>query len=652
MSTLVFKKFKILGADLGKASCLPDIKNDEYIRAGITVSESVSAEDKVNIGKGMIPTLLPYQIQNGYDRSRKELQLNAAILENEYLKATFVPEMGGRLWSLYDKKTGKELLYANDVFQPGNLALRNAWFSGGVEWNVGIKGHNPLTCSPMFAQKLTDEDGTPMLRMYEFERIREIVYSITAKLNKDVLLVKITIENTSDEDKYMYWWSNIAVDETKETRVIVPTRKAFVCAYEEGAYVLDNTEVPYVYDTDVSYSTNLNRSRDFFYKIPDEEKKWIAAVDRDGYGLVHMSTSLLHGRKLFAWGQGEGGKHWNRWLSDCGKCYIEIQAGLMKTQLEHFIMKGNSSITWTEGYSMVQADVKAVHGQDFDAAIGEIKSLITEKQNKVEKEKFTVSEAEMPVYLGSGWGAVENMLREKPVSEYLTFPCESLGEEQADWLKLFETGELPEADVQKPIKSYVKGQVWIDKLSKAPDNWYKYYQLGVLYFEAQDVKNSYRAFEKSIELYPNAWAYRNIAQLEKNEFHDTDKAVDYMKKAISLKNDYQPLWVNYAESLIAAERYIAWIEEYRGLSDVLKKNGRLEMLYALCLSKTGGHQEALTILNDDFVMPDIREGEFSISHIWLEIHKAVMKENGILEVSDAEVYEKYPLPEELDFRMH
>lgn len=215
------------------------------------------------------------------------------------------------MWSLYDKKTGKELLYANDVFQPGNLALRNAWISGGVEWNIGIKGHNPWTCSLLFAEELTDKDGSPVLRMYEYERIRGIAYSITAKLEKDVLLLHPMIENTSTEPVYMYWWSNIAVNETPNTRVS-PCSTSFWCAYEEGAYYLCNAEIPVNDGVDVTYTTNLERVRDFFYKIPEHEKKWITAVDENGYGLIHISTPKLTGRKVFAWGEGAGGKHWNK----------------------------------------------------------------------------------------------------------------------------------------------------------------------------------------------------------------------------------------------------------------------------------------------------------------------------------------------------
>ena len=48
------------------------------------------------------------------------------------------------------------------MFQPGNLALRNAWFSGGVEWNIGMIGHTPFTMEPMFVNTLTDDDGNPV----------------------------------------------------------------------------------------------------------------------------------------------------------------------------------------------------------------------------------------------------------------------------------------------------------------------------------------------------------------------------------------------------------------------------------------------------------------------------------------------------------
>ncbi|WP_344841667.1 DUF5107 domain-containing protein [Nonomuraea dietziae] len=51
-----------------------------------------------------------------------------------------MPGLGGRLWSLVELSTGRELLHRNPVIQPANLALRDAWFAGGVEWNLGTTG--------------------------------------------------------------------------------------------------------------------------------------------------------------------------------------------------------------------------------------------------------------------------------------------------------------------------------------------------------------------------------------------------------------------------------------------------------------------------------------------------------------------------------
>lgn len=46
MTTLIFEKFKVKGANLGETSCLPDIKNDEYIRAPLTILPDVTEEER------------------------------------------------------------------------------------------------------------------------------------------------------------------------------------------------------------------------------------------------------------------------------------------------------------------------------------------------------------------------------------------------------------------------------------------------------------------------------------------------------------------------------------------------------------------------------------------------------------------------------
>ena len=203
IKSLRLEDYIMPAADLGELNPMPDINNVSYIHATFNVADSLSAEEKKNIGKGKIDTIIPYLLRDGYNRELKERAFKSVVLENDFLKATFLPEVGGRLWSLYDKIEKRELLYVNKIFQPGNLAIRNAWFSGGIEFNVGIRGHNPLTCEPMFVTFSKDKDGEDVLSLYEYERKRGLVYSINARLKEDRLLLTTIVENLSDSPQYM-----------------------------------------------------------------------------------------------------------------------------------------------------------------------------------------------------------------------------------------------------------------------------------------------------------------------------------------------------------------------------------------------------------------------------------------------------------------
>lgn len=654
MTTLIFKDYPILSASLGQSSCLADIHVNSYIRAPISVSDKIVGNDAKYVGKGMISTLLPYTIYDGYNRERKIRNFKGAILENEYVKAVFLPEIGGRLWSLIDKSENKELLYKNDVFQPANLALTNAWFSGGVEWNVGIKGHNPLTCCKLFAQKEYDKDGNEILKMYEYERIRGVVYCIRATLKGKELLVKISIENTSKNDVYMYWWSNIAVPETDKTRVIAPCDKTFYCAYTDGGYFLDKTDMPYVEGKDITYSKNSTRSRDFFFDTENSKEKWICAVDENGKGLMQVSDPILKGRKLFVWGQHQGGRHWNKWLSDKAGAYVEIQAGLLKTQLEHFIMKGESEISWHESYSLVSLDPTIAHGE-FENAVKNA-SVIAKGRMQNANVAFESVKFDDIEHYASGWGYVEEQIRGKKISKYCTFPQNSVTDVEKQWLDLINTGKMIEVDVNDPINSYNVDKHWIGYLENVKDkNWYVLYQLATAYYANDEMEKAKQYYELSIAKKNNAWSQRNIAMLYKNILKQADKACEYMKKAYKLKNDYLPLVIEYAQTLINAKRYNDWIEVYETLCDEFKQNGRIKMLLCACYVKVDELDKAKAILTKDFVVCDIKEGEYSLSAIWQELYaKIIAKQEGISveEVSEKTVFEKYPLYEELDFRMH
>ena len=656
MTELRFEKYTMPAASMGIENTLPDIHRNAYIRAPIAISDNISEEDGRHIGKGLISTLLHYSIQDGYDRAQQLRDFDAAVLENDFLRAVFLPSLGGRLWSLYDKKNGQELLYKNDIFRPANLALRNAWYSGGVEWNVGIKGHNPLTCSPLFTQKAVNAKGEPILRMYELERIRGVVYTVEAALREDALVMNISIENTDDRDVYMYWWSNIAVPETKMTRVIVPTEKSFFCTYTEGRYYLDKGSLSDVSDGDATYAQNAPYSRDFFYDIPEQTDKWIAALHADGSGLLHFSSPILKGRKLFVWGLHNGGRNWNEWLTLDAGPYIEIQAGLMKTQLEHFIMPKKSRIGWQECYTAARLSPKTAHGELAEAreTLGRI---VCEKKPLLDPEIFQSVSEDAPIYYGSGWGALEEKLRGAPISESRRFPIDSIGKEEADWLALLEGKPFPCPDPALPIVSHAVGERWLSLMEKSPsDGWYYHNHLGVMRYAAGDFDGAKEAFLRSIEAEDNAWARRNLSLLYKNVFGSAGGAAEQILCAVALCKDYAPLWLECAEVLMAAGQYEKLIDLYeKEMPQSMRENGRMRMMIGGCYTKLSDLDTAKEFLCEALIVPDIREGEYALSNMWIELHaKLLARERGTAaeSIGADEVLQLYPLPRKWDYRMH
>ena len=660
---LRFEDYIINSAQILEDNPLPDIKNNTYIHADFELTDRVTEEERTHIGKGMLNTILPYKIQDNYTRDLKPRKFKAAILENEYLKAVFLPELGGRLWSLFDKKENLELLYVNKVFQPGNLALRNAWFSGGVEWNVGIKGHNPLTCENLFAQSI---DGK-ILRMYEYERIRDIVYSIEATLHEDKLFVRVKIENTSEKEKYMYWWSNIAVTEEEGTRVIVPADETFRCFYNSDHYVLDKCDNPITKDTDISYPQNLKISQDFFYKIPKEEPKWIASLDKNGRGLCQFSSNILFGRKTFLWGMGKGGFRWNNWLSHSDERYIEIQAGLMHTQLEHFVMEGNSEISWCECYTSLCCNPEKIHSENWSDAKNETSSKIKEKFDICTIDSFCKNLFEdgktETVITGSGWGYVENEARRvqvlKPISS-LQFDKESVTDEQEMWLELLYKGTFPCPCKEKAPSSYIINPFWLNLLEaslKKEENkhWYTFYQLGVMHYANENTEKAKEYFEKSAEALPNAWAYRSLCYLYKNEYKNSDFTQKYLYLAMETNTEHRALYLNYAEVLCYLKEYDKCLEMIDNLKPEYRSIGRMQLYKAIAYMNIGSLENAREILKSGFVMPDIKEGEISVSDIWFTLYTHILKKE-YPNASDDELKtmlnDRYPLPADLDFRMH
>jgi tetratricopeptide (TPR) repeat protein len=570
-----------------------------------------------NIRYGNVSSVLPYLLQDDYSRELVPQETTVAVLENSYLRAIVLLELGGRLWSLKDKVGGRELLYNSDRIQLGNLGLRNAWFPGGVEWNLGTTGHTALTCSPVHAVSLQLPDGAPGLRIYEWERMRDLVYQVDFRLGPSSrhLGVDIKVTNPNAHPVPAYWWSNIAVASSAGARVVTPSRSAFEFTYTRR---LRRVPVPGSGGLDRSYPAAAPRTADYFFELDPGKLPWIAAVDAAGVGLLQVSSGRLHGRKLFTWGNAPGGRRWQEFLTGSTDSYFEIQAGLTRTQLEHVPLGPGASWSWSEVYGPVSVPVEAVHG-DWLEAIGCMESAIAEAGIHAMLDERAGAEHDQqgaPLHTGSGWGALESLRREVTGEEPLPvidrlFPRSSLGEDQEPWVALLETGTLPTGTP----RSYLVAKPWSDLLEGAAEEAAAMVQRGVVRWHAGHREAALQAWEAASALQPDSWlALRNIAAAS-GLMGEPQRSAEQYLRALDLRPDVAQLRLEAVEALIAANRF----PEAVALAQAAPASsfaGRFRFLQAWAAVLHGEVRLAESILERGLEIADLREGEESLSDLW------------------------------------
>ena len=624
MTRLVFETKRMKVAELGEESSVPDLFGELTTQNSLVFD--LDEDDEIYEGYGKVNSAFPYRQLNGYTRELHEKDVKTAVLENEYLKAVFLTEYGGRLWELWDKKTGKNLLYTNDVLRFSNLAIRNAWFSGGVEWNLGIIGHNPLTTEPLYVAKTQTDEGDPVLRMYEYERIRGVIWQMDFWLEEacPYLNCRMRIVNDSNQVIPMYWWSNMAVPEYEGGRLVVPAKEAFTAVGTNGFKV----EIPFVNGIDVTDYKKIPTSIDYFFHIPKEEPKYIANIAPDGYGLLQFSTPRLQGRKLFSWGNIDASDRWQEFLTEDAGRYVEIQAGLGKTQYGCIPMAPHTAWEWMECYGPAYSE--ELTAEIYDKSFEERKRYITDYLQKTQligkleeelkkTKKMALTEAEL-ITPGSGYGAFR---KEYERTGHLKFVKKT--ESMEKWEHFFETGELHCPNPDTEPDAFWNGEEFLAYLKKttlkplAPnyENWYAYYHLGILEFRKGNDKIAKEMYETSLKLRENAWALHGLACLSIHEGNKNLAAL-YAQRGMELKRHCLSYQKEGLKILSQCEAYRAILQQYAVMDEDMKSIGRVQYYYALGLVKTGRLEEADKLLNSEegIVVDDVREGEDSIQDLW------------------------------------
>lgn len=660
MTSIRMERLEISMARPGPRSPMASIERIRVhdARVGDDIPSSVTR----NMAYGRVSSIVPYRMVDDYGRERSIQSIPVAIVENERIRATFLTSLGGRLWSIFDKVHQQELLYQSAAIQPANFSLTNAWFAGGVEWNISTIGHSPFSFEPFHVGLAEDASGRPVLRMYDFERLRGTPFQIDVSLpdGSSFLLVHVRIRNPSASAIPIYWWSNLAVPEAPGVRVLAPADDAFLYSPEGD---LTRVDVPGVEGLDASSPASAVSANSYYFNIPTEERPWIAALDARGCGLLHTSTARLHGRKMFAWGQSPAGQRWQSFLTGPGRPYFEIQAGLAQTQLEHLPIPPRGSWSWVEAYGRIEIEPTDAHGP-WDHAVSMVRRTLADVMplDRLESiEHEFVAGADTPLVetlqAGSGWGALEDRRRLRSQEPSLAvpaapFPASSIGQDQAPWIHLLEAGALPDALPSDQPPGDV-GPAWEGLLRASPATWLSQLQLGVILFARDAWPEARAAWESSLHRSESAWALRYLARLDLLE-GDAGSAADRLARAVVLMPGERRLLLELLRALIDAGRPQQALAYLDSLTETERTDGRVRLLDIRASLAVGDLDRAAAIFASDLTVPDLTEDNVIVAELWYELQAGIVAAatgRALDEGLGRLVRSQHPIPPRYDFRI-
>ena len=293
----------------------------------------------------------PYTLRHNLTDRRAEHAWRAVFLENEYLKCSVLPDLGGHVYTCTDKISGQPMFYQNPSIKKADISYRGAWAAFGIEFNFPVS-HNWVSLSPVdfaFGQK---DDGSASVEVGNIERVYGMQWSVELVLrpHSTILEQKVTLNNRSDFRHRFYWWNNAGIQVWDDSRIQYPMR--FTASHgfrdvEPWPIEADGNDLSIVKNqTKGPVSSFVHGSREPFMGV------WHPHTNT---GTVHYADyAQLPAKKIWSWGTDPDGLDWRKALSDNDSAYVEVQAGLFRNQETYAFLEPRQSISFSEFWMPVR----------------------------------------------------------------------------------------------------------------------------------------------------------------------------------------------------------------------------------------------------------------------------------------------------------
>jgi Tfp pilus assembly protein PilF len=280
------------------------------------------------------------------------------VLENEYLRVEFAPELGGMIWRLFDKVHQRDVLYAPGSVKPTADGFGGAYTPGGLELDYPY-AHAVTNTWPRKTEYRQDPDGSATYTVSEWERNGRTEWAISFRLaaGESRLQETMTIYNRNMLPASFEYWGNARVPATAATHWLYPE----AMASEHGGSNFFTW--PVFRNVDLSWLRNDPEVIGMYFL--ESHYNYFGLVDeKTGEGLLHFADRHeVPGKKLWNWGLTpvDGKRKWDSTTAEhdgmephkYGYQYAEVQSGRMVNQDYFEWLQPDESITWHETWSPI-----------------------------------------------------------------------------------------------------------------------------------------------------------------------------------------------------------------------------------------------------------------------------------------------------------
>ena len=289
----------------------------------------------------------PYTAFDWESRSEKPspVTYDSLVLENEYLRVEFLPELGGRIWSAYDKVAKRELFYHPAVIKPGRYNARNDWPVGNLELYGPYDSHMitwPGESWPWALVRHPDGSASVILTHIDHFFRDKITLEVTLHPGKAYLETTIHLYNKNLLPNRYLIWTNAGVKAYKESRFIYPMTKTI------GHVSSAIREWPIIDGVDLSWNKNNKNMLGVFGLDIDDNFMSIYDAGNDSGTVCYTNRLLARGEKTWTFGSGITAYRQAENYTDKDGIYMETQSGRFIWDGDYEFIDPGKSDGWTE----------------------------------------------------------------------------------------------------------------------------------------------------------------------------------------------------------------------------------------------------------------------------------------------------------------